>query len=152
MPATDNIDEAIIDHDVELLDRGQIDIAWRSLCAHMIYAAVACYRIKAVNKCCVENRIAARRWLAGGGIVTFEEACETAGLSGDRILALLHDKISPAAPINTGRRDANAKPYGSNQTSGGLVAVGAAFAADCGGQGGAAAGCGGGRRPAFPGE
>jgi hypothetical protein len=147
MPATDNIDEAIIDHDVALLDRGQIDLAWRALCAHLIYAAVACHRIKVVNKCCVENRIAARRWLAGGGVITFEEACETAGLSGDRILALLHDKISSNPPINRDRRDFHAQPVGSNQTPGGLVAVGAAFAADCGSPAGPEPSGGSGRCP-----
>lgn len=80
----DAVDEALVEHELSTCPPDQLAWMWRGLCARMLHQALLCRGRLLDSQDDAANVMASRRWLSGGGIVTFEEACETTGISPEK--------------------------------------------------------------------
>lgn len=124
--------ERWIDEELSSLNRHEIEGAWRSLCAMMLWRTANLLTCKFTgHQEFASQRSSALRWIEGQrvGVVTFNVACETLNMNSDEVRQGLirHAETADIWPINKTvpeqpQRRSTHERAGKNQAPSGVVA------------------------------
>ena len=83
--------EAVIEASLESLSGQEVASAYRALCGMiLVQTAIAFRRKPSARKDTAMETLAARKWIEGGGVISFGEACEATGMDMERVRRGLH--------------------------------------------------------------
>jgi hypothetical protein len=68
MDAPDEVDDALLDHEIALYPDERLGGVWRTLCARMLYQTLLARKRFLTNVRDAETKRAAQAWMAGGGM------------------------------------------------------------------------------------